>query len=408
MIWLYRALSPLFLIIFILRLIKGKEDPKRFKERLGIASKARPEGTLLWLHGASVGETINLLPLIKALKADNPQLHILLTSGTRTSADLMKKRLPEGVIHQFVPLDTFFSVALFMQHWQPDLSVFMESEFWPELLTQAPNPMLINARISDGSFKKYTKHKNLIAPLLHKFKICLGREVQDTERLQQLGAERASTMGNLKYDTPLPSYNSQELKQLQAELKDRKIILLSSTHNPEELDLVTAIHAKKELKDCLIIVVPRHPQRGEHIAEELNLNPALQLRSYHAKLSKEHQVYIANTVGEMGLWLQLAHVVIIGGSFINHGGQTPIESVKSGRLTFTGPHMQNFSETMRDLKKADAVISVETKGELVLKLTEYITNNALLKAKEQSLKGAMDHLGGALDIAKNQIEKELN
>ncbi len=406
MIWLYRLLSPLFIIIFVVRLFKGKEDPKRALERLGISKLKRPEGKLIWFHGASVGETINLLPLMKALKADNPELNILLTSGTRTSADLMKKRLPEGMMHQFVPLDLFPCVHLFINRWQPDLSVFMESEFWPELLTQAPNAMLINARISDKSFKKYLKHKKLIQPLLNNFRICLGREVQDTERLEKLGAPKTCRMGNLKYDTPLAECNAEELAKIKTELNGKKVILLGSTHNPEEIDLVTAIQAKKELKDSLIVIVPRHPQRGEEIQEQLKLTNAC--RSNGANISADKNIYIADTIGEMGLWLNLADIVIIGGSFVNHGGQTPIEAVKLGRITITGPHMNNFAETMDDFKKADAVISVETKGELVVKLTEYLNNDALFKAKEQSLKGAVAHLGGALTVAKTTIEKELN
>lgn len=406
MIWLYRLLSPLFILIFTVRLFKGKEDPKRFLERLGFSKLTRPKGKLVWFHGASVGETINLLPLMKALKADNPDLNILLTSGTRTSADLMKKRMPEGMIHQFIPLDLFPCVKMFLNRWQPDLSVFMESEFWPELLTQAPNAMLINARISDKSFKKYLKHKNLIQPLLENFRVCLGREIQDTQRLEKLGAPKTCRMGNLKYDTPLSEINQDDLKAQKEKVGSRKVIMLGSTHYPEELDLVTAIHAKPELKDALILIVPRHPQRGTEIEEQLKATNIC--RSQGAEITADKQIYVADTIGEMGLWLNLADIVIIGGSFINHGGQTPIEAVKLGRITLTGPNMQNFAETMNDFKKADAVISVETKGELVLKLSEYLTNPALFEAKEQSLKGAVAHLGGALTVAKTTIEKELN
>ena len=191
MIWLYRflwvVLSPVVDVWVIKRLFSGKEDRRRFKERLGVASIPRPPGRLIWFHGASVGETLSILPLVDRLLTADKNLHILVTSGTRTSAELMERKLPVGAFHQYVPLDFWPAVNSFLDYWRPDISVFVESEFWPELVLKAPNPILLNARITEKSFHKYKRMQSLFGPLMARFKTALAQTEQDALRLKELG-----------------------------------------------------------------------------------------------------------------------------------------------------------------------------------------------------------------------------
>ncbi|MFZ2620771.1 MAG: 3-deoxy-D-manno-octulosonic acid transferase [Alphaproteobacteria bacterium] len=346
-IFLYRllwlCLSPLLAAAFAWRLYKGKEHPTRWRERLGHASLPRPTGKLVWLHGASVGETLSLLPLIAELRHQQPQLNILLTSGTRTSADLAAKRLPAGVLHQFVPLDFWPCVKLFMRHWHPTVSVFAESEFWPELLTQAPQPVLVNGRISDRSYPRYQRHAWLYRPVLARFSTCLAQREEDATRLKSLGAHNVIVGGNLKFDAPALTADDKELKALQKRIGTRPVLLAASTHAGEEV-MVQNLHQKltKTTPHLLTIMVPRHPARGAELAAQFGW-PA---RSKNETIQKDTAIYLADTLGEMGLWYRVATVTLIGGSLVPHGGHNPLEPLRLNGVTICGPHMFNFADML--------------------------------------------------------------
>lgn len=359
MLTLYRLLqcllTPLLLVVFAARLYKGKEHATRYKERFGVTAQQRPQGHLVHLQAASVGEALSLLPLIEKLKN---KTHILLTTGTVTSANLMEARLPTSekyhIIHQFTPLDTYPTVRAFYQHWQPTITVFTESDFWPELLTQAPKPMLINARISDKSFPKYQRFSALFKPLIKRFTHVLAQQEKDAARLTTLGAQNVQVAGNLKYDAaPLP-VNHTTLKELQKATKNRPILLFASTHKGEE-NIALTIHSTliKSLPNLLTIIAPRHPHRGEKITHQARIKYPTAQRSKNNDITPQTHIYIADTLGELGTFYTLAAntngVVIMGGSLVPHGGQNPLEPLRLNAPTLAGPHMHNFTDMLPSL-----------------------------------------------------------
>lgn len=409
--WLYRILwlllGPAVDIWFFSRLFKGKEDKKRWFERLGKPSQERPAGKLVWLHGASVGETLSLLPLIENLLMRDERLNILVTSGTVTSAGLMTRHLPEldatRVIHQYAPLDFWLSIKMFVDHWQPCTSVFVESDFWPEMVYQAPNPVVINARMSERSFKRYQALSFFFAPLFTRFKAALAQSEQDAKRLRSLGFNHVKVGGNLKFDARPLGCNESTLAKLEEQLRSRKVLVAASTH-PGEEEAIAAIHKYLQNADNKLttIIIPRHPHRGAALKKELAAyQPAL--RSEAGDFPPEHGLYIADTLGEMGLWYRLADVVFVGGSLIPHGGQNPLEPVRLGVPTFCGPHMQNFHAIMQTLQAKHAITQCASGEQLKARLTEILSDNNVLKAHQKNLEDALKTSGEATQVASNLI-----
>jgi len=391
-------LLPLLLVVFALRLHKNKEHKTRWPERFGGLIKStktpRPTGNLIHLQAASVGEAISLLPLINTLKNST---HILLTTGTVTSANLMAQRLPNiggthQIIHQFTPLDNILTVRAFYQHWRPTTTIFTESDFWPELLTQAAKnpfgPILINARISDKSFPKYQRFSWLFKPLISRFTHVLAQQEKDATRLTTLGAQNVKIAGNLKYDAaPLPT-NITALKNLQEAIKNRPILLFASTHNGEEEQ---ALHIHTELlkttPNLLTIIAPRHPHRGEKITHMARLQYRTAQRSQNEKITDSTHIYIADTMGELGTFYTLittataSSAVIMGGSLISHGGQNPLEPLRQGAQTFSGPHMHNFTDMLPSL--APIFIPAKTPESLLTDLKTTLKHPKIIQKTQQ-------------------------
>ncbi len=345
---LYRGigwgLKPLLPVFLGQRLKRGKEHPLRWRERLGEPGVARPAGPLVWFHGASVGESLALLPVIAALRADRPDLVLLVTTGTVTSAALLAERLPNGAIHQFIPIDAPWAVDRFLAHWQPDLVLWTESDLWPTILTRLKartTPLLLlNGRLSDSSFQRWQRAKPIIRHLLGCFSEVLARGEEDAARFRALGAARVQAVGNLKLAAePLP-VDAVALAEARALLGDRPVIVAASTHPGEEALMAEAHRALlPDFPDLLTILAPRHPHRGRELAAEL----AAPCRSQGAALPAGG-LYIADTMGELGLWYRLARVAVIGGSFIPHGGQNPTEAARLGVPLLFGPSMENFRD----------------------------------------------------------------
>lgn len=411
MIYFYRFIwvifSPIVDIWFISRLFSKKEDKSRLKERLGIASIRRPRGKLIWFHGSSVGETLSILPLINNLLEQDEKLNILVTSGTVTSAKLMADKLPSRAFHQYVPLDFYTTVNTFIEHWKPDLSVFVESEFWPELLHQAPNKVLINARISDRSFRRYSKQKWFIQTLLKGFKLCLAQSNQDANRLYSLGIKNIEMSGNLKFDIKEPEVDQKVLDELVNSVNGRTILVAASTHDPEEL-WVAALHLKLKLKipNLLTIVAPRHPNRGNKIAEQLTEFGQISQRSKNEHIVNDTEFYIADTIGEMALWYNMAKnngIVFIGGSLIPHGGQNPLEALKIGIPVVCGPHMHNFKDMMDHLLENGAITQITDIDNLYYNLEDILTNKAKRNKLIKPIGFALDSLAGATDYTADKI-----
>ncbi|MDV7338025.1 3-deoxy-D-manno-octulosonic acid transferase [Terasakiella sp. A23] len=362
------------------RLEKGKEHPTRFSERLGIAGLPRPAGKLIWLHGASVGEAISLLTLINKLKTDYPHFNILVTTGTVTSAELLANRLPEGVIHQFVPVDRLPYVRKFLDHWKPDIAFWAESELWPNLLHESHKRgihlALINARMSEKSLKSWMRFKGFIAGLLNTFDICLAQTEKDGGHYRQLGAKNVQCVGNLKYASPALPYDTAELDRLTSLLKDRALWLAASTHPGEETLLARVHNAVKKTKpNLLTIIAPRHPHRGDDIRAELeDLGLSIAQRSNGDQPCEQTDIYLCDTMGEMGLLYRLSDLVFMGKSMEPLGGQNPLEPARLDCAVLCGPYMTNFTEIMDRFQKNDAITVVADEVELAKKITHLLNN----------------------------------
>ncbi len=365
----------------------GKEDTKRFNERIGRPVVKRPEGKLVWLHGASIGESVSMLPLIQKILETYPDVHVMVTTGTVTSADIMNKRLPERAFHQYIPIDNPVFSNRFLKYWHPDIALWFESELWPAMLSSIKKKniplILINGRISNKSFKRWQQFDFISKELLACFTFCLGQSEEDAYRLRVLGAQNAICLGNLKYaGLPLPIDEDKKEEMIKS-IKGRPLWLASSTHDDEEVKLAK-VHKRllENIPNLFLIIAPRHPNRGAEIKEkatEMGLNVAL--RSANEKITAQTNVYIADTIGEMGLWYDIANLVFIGGSLIPHGGQNFMEPSRVRDAVIVGPHMHNFTDAMNRAKKADAIIQVNDTVELEEIMLQLLQNEELLEAK---------------------------
>lgn len=385
---LIRVLYPLAIKGYInKRKENGKEDLTRFNERIGRPNKPREDGKLIWMHGASVGESVSMLPLIHKLLETYPDLQIMVTTGTVTSADLMSRRLPERAFHQYVPIDNPAFVKRFLKHWQPDLVLWFESEFWPALLSGIKKRniplILVNGRISNKSFKRWQQFDYISKELLDCFTLCLGQSEEDAYRLRVLGAKDSLCLGNLKYAGFNPPVDEEKLDEIRQQIGDRTIWCASSTHHDEEFR-IAQIHKnlKKQIPDLFTLIAPRHPQRGKEIQEAINeLGLKTALRSANEKITPQTDIYIADTIGELGLWYTLSPLVFIGGSLIPHGGQNFMEPSRFRDAVVVGPHMHNFTDAMNRAKKADAIIQVPDTEKLEETVQHLLTDKYLLDAK---------------------------
>ena len=385
---LIRILYPLVIKRYIKkRQLNGKEDVKRFNERIGRPSKKRPEGKLIWLHGASVGESLSMLPLINKLLESYPDSHVMVTTGTVTSAEIMEKRLPERAFHQYIPIDNPAFVTRFIRHWQPDLVLWFESDLWPALLSGIKRKniplILVNGRISNKSFKRWQQFDFISKELLDCFTFCLGQSEEDAYRLRVLGAKNSMWLGNLKYAGINPPVDPDKKAEIEKQINGRPLWVVSSTHHDEELKIGRFLkNTNTEIPGLLTLIAPRHPNRGPEIQEQLNgLGLKTALRSKGEKISPDTNVYIADTIGEVGIWYDLSPIVFIGGSLIPHGGQNFMEPSRFRDAVIVGPYMHNFTDAMNRAKKADAVIQVNDAAELENMLLQLLQNKDLLEAK---------------------------
>ena len=368
------AASPGVAVALRRRARAGKEDAARLPERFGHASGERPAGPVVWIHAASVGESLSVLPLIGAVRARWPRVTPLLTTGTVTSAALMAGRLPAGAIHQYVPVDLPAAQRRFLGHWRPDLALRVESELWPNALTAlgaARIPaILLNARMSARSFGRWRRVRPLARRLLSGFAAVFAQSEDDAARLLALGAAEARTLGNLKdASAPLPA-DEAALGALAAAVAGRAMWVAVSTHDGEEA-IAAQVHRTLAVAHpgLLTVLVPRHPARGAAVAAALGAGGlATALRSAGDGPAADTSVYVADTLGEVGLWCRLAAVVFVGGSLVPHGGHNALEPARLGRAVVFGPHMENFRDQAAALLAAGGAVGVEDSAELAATL----------------------------------------
>lgn len=400
----YRAagyLAPPFLAAFLKkRLKRGKEDPARQNERWGRPAVPRPEGVLVWLHAASVGETMSILPLIARITATGRK--VLLTTGTVTSAELAAARLPEGALHQFVPLDLPGAAQRFITHWRPDLAIFCESEIWPNLMLETGRqgiPLgIVNGRMSARSARSWQRLAGTAKALLGGLAFCLAQSEADAARYAALGAP-ALHAGNIKFDAPPLPLDTDDLDRLRKAIGDRPVFLAASTHPGEEEQVLEAAARIRDAEpEVLTIIVPRHPTRGEDIAALCaagGLSPAI--RSRGEAPDDLTTLYLADTLGELGLFYSLATVAFIGGSLVPTGGHNPIEPAKLGAPMLHGPEVHNFKDIFATFDAAEAAVPVADAGHLAreaCRLIGDIAARATLATNARAIASANE---GALD-----------
>lgn len=395
--------APLIRAYLNHRVKQGKEDPARLDERLGKASASRPSGPLVWLHGASVGESLSMLPLIERIRSEHADWAVLVTTGTVTSATLMAERLPEGVIHQYIPVDRVAYVRRFLEHWKPDLGLWMESEFWPNLVVEtrasAVNMVVVNGRMSDRSYAGWKKNRAMIYQLLGAFKLVLAQSESDADRFRALRAKAVETPGNLKFASPPLPAEDGKLAELTRLLGARPRWLAASTHADEEA-IAGRVHLdlKARHPNLLTIIAPRHPERGQAIEAELRtLGLSVARRSLGDPVKGDTDIYIADTMGEMGLFYRAAPIVFIGKTLAGGGGQNPIEPALLDCALVFGPDMSNFADVSQNLLNAGGATRVEDEATLVQEVGSLLENDSACNAMAQAAKSVAQAQAGVLE-----------
>jgi len=396
-------MAPAIRLVLLVRRARGKEDVARMAERLGRAGRPRPEGPLVWLHGASVGEALSALPLIERLLAADPGRAVLVTTGTVTSAKLMAERLPERAFHQFVPVDLPGAVARFLDHWRPDLALWLESELWPNLIGAAAKrnlPMaMVNGRLSARSYRRWRCLPGFARSLLGAFKLCLAQSPADAERFKALGAATVESPGNLKYASPPLPADDAALEALRGEIGARPLWLAASTHPGEEA-IVAEAHAKLRRRHptLLTVIVPRHPARGPAIAAELAAGGLkVARRGAGESTSPETDIYLADTLGELGLFYRLAPIAFVGGSLVPHGGQNLLEPAQLDCAILHGPAVHNFEAIAAAMKDARATERVHDAGGLAAAVDTLLTDPALRARRAEAAATVAASEAGVLD-----------
>lgn len=393
------AATPFLGLLTLYRLRQGKEHADRLAERRGLSDIPRPDAPVIWVHAASVGEMLAITPVAEHLT--DKGFAVLVTSGTVSSARLAEQRLPFDAIHQFAPHDAPRFVARFLDHWRPDLALFTESELWPNLITGAAERniplILVNGRLSERSFARWRRAPRTIGALLRRFDLCLVQSVEDAERYDALGAPRITTTGNLKLDAPAPPAREDALSALRAAIRNRPVIAAASTHPGEEAVMMN-VHRSlmSSFPGLLTVVAPRHPERGRgilDIAQAGGLN-ALALSRRHLP-DAGTDIYVADTIGELGLVYRVAPIVFMGGSLVPQGGQNPVEPAKLGAAIVHGPHVANFAEIYAALERVGGAVAVADPDQLRTRIAEWLADPAAHRAAASAALAAVEGLSGA-------------
>ncbi len=402
------ALEPVAGLLLSFRASKGKEDPARVAERRGYPGLSRPDGPLIWAHGASVGETISLMPLVERLLARGRS--VLVTSGTVTSASVLARRLPPGAFHQYLPLDVPRYMRRFLDYWRPDMALIAESEIWPNLIVEARRRdiplVMVNGRMSERSARRWQKRPDDARAVLSAFDLCLAQSQGDAERLARLGAPRVVSAGNLKFDVPPPPADPAQLAMIEGLTAGRPIWLAASTHAGEDEVVIAAHRSMRErLPGLLTLIAPRHPQRGGDI-EDLARHSGLSVARRSAGLGPDPsvEIYIADTVGELGLFYRLSPVVLMGGSLVAHGGQNPIEPAKLATAILHGPHVSNFTEIYAALDRDGGAMLVNDPDTLIRSASRLLNDTASARASARAAAGTVAGLSGAAEKVMHALD----
>ena len=403
-----RLVSPILPLVLAVRTRMGKEDAARRGERFGRASAARSTGPLVWVHAASVGETIAVLPLIARLVEAGDA--VLLTSGTVTSAAIAAQRLPKGAIHQYVPLDVVPWVARFLDHWRPRLALFVESEIWPtcisELARRGIPQVLVNGRISARSARRWGRFGDVPKVLFGRLTGVAAQTPADGERFAALGAPSVAVTGNLKFDGAALPVDQSELARLAVAMGTRPRWLAASTHPGEEA-IAAEVHAKLKprLPGLLTVIAPRHPSRGDELRRDLAARGlSVASRSLGETPAADTDIHLTDTIGEMGLIYRLAPLAFVGGSLVDRGGQNPIEPARLGRAVLHGPKVYNFADVYRELDREEAALAVDDAEALATAVADLLADPARIDALVARAETVVSRSTGALDRTMMALE----
>lgn len=403
--------TPLVGAYLTYRAAKGKEDRARRLERFGYASANRPQGPLVWLHAASVGETLAVAPLIKEIRRRD--IHVILTTGTITSAKLAGDRLGDEAIHQYVPIDLKPAVARFLDYWQPDCAIIAESEIWPmtimELGRRHIPQILVNARLSDRSFARWRRRPAIAEALFENLAVVIAQSDLDAERFRDLGAIHVITSGNLKVDREAPPYDASVLARYMKQIGSRKTWAAISTFEGEESAAAIVHRTLRERNGQLTIVVPRHPERADEI-EEMLVKQGLKVarRTRDDVLAPDVDIFLGDTIGEMGLYLRMTEIAFVGRSLFAEGGQNPMEPAMLGCAILSGGRVQNFREAYQKLARSGSARMVRDVEMLAKGVHYLLTNDAARRSMIDAGIATVNEMRGALTATLKGLEPYLN
>ncbi len=405
------ALYPVVGPYLALRVAKGKEDRARRRERYGFASAERPSGPLVWFHAASVGETNAIVPLIREVRRRG--IAVVLTTGTVTSAKVAAERLGDSIIHQYVPLDLKPAVSRFLDYWHPDLAVCVESEIWPmtilELGARRIPQVLVNGRMSERSFDRWKRRPAFADALFENFALVMAQSEVDAERFLTLGALPVIVSGNLKVDTDAPPVERAVLRTYAEQLGNRRTWAAISTFEGEEAAVANVHRVLRERTGLLTIIVPRHPHRSDAIEEMLKakgLNVARRTRN--DPLTPETDIFLGDTIGEMGLYLRLTEVAFVGRSLYGEGGQNPLEPTMLGCAVLSGSNVQNFLETYEKLTRAGSARLVRDVEMLAKGVHYLLMNDDMRRQMIEAGQETVQEMRGALRATVKGLEPYIN
>ena len=395
MLIIYRLLINLTIlfspIIIFIRLIKKKEDFKRFKEKFCFFSEKRKSGKLIWFHGASVGEVKSIVPLIEKLEKEKKINQILITSSTLSSSKIFKKFKFKKTVHQFFPIDSFANSKKFLDYWRPSLAIFIDSEIWPNMLLNLKekkiHSILLNARMTKKSFNNWIYFRNFAQKIFQCFDITFPQNKETLRYLRILNVKKIKFLGNIQFsENEIQLDNNINLK-VRKFLKNKKYWCASSTHDNEEVICAKAhIKLKEKIKNLITIIIPRHTNRTPEIISNLrNLNLKVHCHSSNETIKKNTDIYIVDTYGETVSFFKICNVVFLGGSLINHGGQNPIEAARNGCKIIYGPNIRNFKEVYELLDKNKVSNKVRNEGQLARKVNVLIKSNKISKKLENKI-----------------------
>ena len=374
MFFVYQILLTILLVtspIFILfRILKNKEHKKRFVEKFSITSKQRKRGNLIWFHGASVGEILSIIPLVKFYEKKNKIHQILITSSTLSSSKVIQKFKFKKTIHQFFPIDHFFFVNKFLNHWKPNVAIFIESEVWPYMFKKLYNRkislILLNARLTKKTFNRWIKINFFTKSIFEKIKIAYPQNLETKKILKKLNVKKIYEIGNLKFSQNININQDKLSDKLNFKLVGKKTWIASSTHSGEEIFCAKAhIILKKRIKNLITIIIPRHVHRASEIRTEIEkFNLKIALHSEKPNNLKNIDIYLVDTFGETNIFHQIGATVFLGGSIIKRGGQNPLEAARYGAKILHGPNTDNFKDVYKLLKKLNVSKKIITPNQL--------------------------------------------